>query len=133
VSTLIKEIAMKQLVLVLLVLGLVGAVSGAAAGNTEEQDVAFEVDMTTETVCFSGDYDFDVRPGDSIVFTWTARDSAPEAETTDAENNLYPLFGGSGIYPVPGIYTIPPDIPEGTYYLRQIGGTVRGRINVKRT
>jgi hypothetical protein len=128
VSTLIKEIAMKQLVLVLLVLGLVGAASGAAAGDT------FEVDMTTETVCFSiDDYDFDVRPGDSIAFTWTARDSAPDVETTDAENNLYPLFSGSGIYPVPGIYTIPPDIPEGIYYLRQIGGTVRGRINVKRT
>jgi hypothetical protein len=122
---------MKQLVLALLVLGLVCAARGASASDTEERPVLFEVDMTcTKPPCETDDFYFEVYPGDSIAFIWTARDPAPADElvTTDANDDLYPLFGGTGTYTVPGIYTIPPYVPEGTYAAASVSGFLRGRV-----
>jgi hypothetical protein len=51
-----KEIAMKQLVLALCVLGLVWSACGASASDTEEQSVTFEFALTPETLCFNDDY-----------------------------------------------------------------------------
>lgn len=123
---------MKQLVLALCVLGLVCSARGASASDTEAKSVTFEFAITPETLCFNDDYYFEVHPGDAIAFTWTARAPAPEVVTTDATHDRYPLFGGTGIYTVPGLYTLPPDVLEGTYYLGQVGGTVRGTVNVRK-
>ena len=132
VYTPIKEMAMKKLILALCVLGVMCSARGVSAGETDEKSVTFEFLMTSETLCLNDDYYFEVRPGDSIAFTWTAREPAPEVVTTDANHDRYPLFGGTGIYTVPGLYTIPTDVPEGTYYLTRIGGPVRGTVNVRR-
>ena len=120
---------MKQLVLALLVLGLVCSTRGASASDTDERPVLFEVDMNcTEPPC--DNLYFEVYPGDAIAFIWTARDPASkdEIETTDANGAPYPLFGGTGTYTAPGIYTIPPDVPEGTYSFLTVSGSPRGNV-----
>ena len=133
---------MENLVLFLVDLVMVCSARGASAGDTAENSVTFEVDLTTETRCLHDDYYFDVYPGDSIAFTWTEREPAPDVVTTDANNDPYPLFGGTGTYTVPGLYTIPPDVPESVYPIiscSYIGKcrclrvcSIRGNVNVRK-
>lgn len=124
---------MKHLIFALLVLGFVSTARGAAAGDMGAPYLV-EVDLTTQTLCvpLTRDVAVELQPGDEVVFTWSAREQAPEVVTVDASGNRYPLFGDSGIYLVPGFYIVAPEVPEGTYYLGQIGGPVRGTVNVRR-
>ena len=85
---------------------------------------------------------FDPNPitvieNETVTIIWKGSESSARVITTtqDTEPRQVPIFGGSGSYEIDSSgTTLPVDGLEGDYwiYLGQIGGTVRGTVNVRK-